>query len=191
MGSSYLSEDVEAIASLFAERGSGEDKAMHGAERVDIQLLGRGNGPWRARKGDFEFIIDEPPARAGIDAGPNPLAYFTAGAASCFLSHLMMFSIDGDVVYGSVRLAARGYFDRRLQGGSFTRFVYDLKIESDETADVVREVVGKAEKACYAHNTLARAGIELTINLDLNGERVAELVADTDHLPDSVPRAAV
>lgn len=184
----YAQVDVDAIERLLALRDEEQEAEQHhGAERVDMELLGRGTGPWRARVRGLEFIIDEPPERAGLDAGPNPLAYFLAGAASCYLSQLMIVSISARVVYEDVRMSARGYFDRRTIGGSFSRFVYDLKVTGDVTPETLIDLASRAEKMCFAHNTLVRAGVALTTNVLLNGEEVSTLVAETDHLPPGVP----
>lgn len=188
--SGYAPNTVAAVAALLDDRATAEGRSAHGAEPVDLELIGEGNGPWRIRKGGFEFVADEPAQRGGSDAGPNPLAYFLGGAASCFLSHLMLSSIQAGVVHDAVAMSARGYFDRRLSGGSFTRLVYSLQLEGPASTDAVTSVVREAEKACYAHNTLVRAGIELTIDVVLAGETVLRLVADASHLPGDVPRAS-
>lgn len=179
----YRTEHVEAVRSLLSER-SDSDEELFGLQRVDLELEGAGNGPFRARRDDFEFFIDEPPTRAGTDAGPNPLVYFVAGAAGCFLSHLMILAIGSETVLDEVRMSARGYYDRRTLGGHFTRFVYDLRLASDEAATDIEDIVRRAEKMCYAHNTLARADVRLETNVTLNGSPLLEMTADTDHMPE-------
>lgn len=178
-------ELVDNVKGVFATRGEADKGPLFGAERVDITLEGPGNGPFRVRKREFEFIVDEPPLRGGTDQGPNPLAFLLAGSATCFLSHFMLVSIRDELKIDGLKLTARGHFDRRLIGGSFEDMIYDVKVRSRESAEDIAATAQFAEKSCYAHNTLVQAGVDLTINLELNGEHLLTLVAATDHLPGS------
>lgn len=168
--------DREAVRDLLRRRDAqAEEEFVFGAERVTIERVGEGNGPFRVRKRDFEFLVDEPPERGGTDSAPNPLAYFLAGAATCLLSHYMLCAIADDLRIDGLSLTARGRFNRRLTGGAFTEVVYDVKIESREERDAILRLAERAEEMCYAHNTLANAGVGLTQAVHLNGERVAVL----------------
>ncbi len=174
---------VENVRELFEMRKAAEgDKPQVLNERVDVVLEGIGNGPFKVKKRDFEFIVDEPAARAGTDQGANPLAYFLGGAGTCYLSHFMLIAIRDGIAIDSLKLVARARFDRRLVGGILKNVVYDLRLESEASSSDIERTAREAEKACYAHNTLVSAGVELTTKVSLNEQPVVTLVADTSHL---------
>lgn len=144
-----------------------DEKFLFGAERVDL-VRTRGLR-LEARKGRFTFSVDEPPERGGTDEGPNPLAYFLAGAASCLVNQYITDAVYRGVKLESVELTARGHFDRKL-GGAFTEVVYDLRLTSPSPKEDVAELSREAEEMCYAHNTLKKAGVKMITNVFLNGE---------------------
>ena len=100
---------------------------LFGSERVD--LLRSRRLKLEARKGKFTFAVDEPPERGGTDEGPNPLAYFIAGAASCLINQYLTDAIYRGVQLDEVAMTARAHFDRRM-GGAFTEVIYDLRLSS-------------------------------------------------------------
>ncbi len=174
---------VENVKALFEMRKAAEgDKPQVLNERVDVVLEGVGNGPYRVKKGDFEYVVDEPAGRAGTDEGPNPLAFFLGGAGTCYVSHFMLIAIREAIAIDSLKLVARAHFDRRLVGGILQDVIYDLRLESAASPSDIERVAREAEKACYAHNTLVSAGVELTTNVSLNGQPLVTLLADTSHL---------
>ncbi len=94
----------------------------------------------------------------------------------------MLIAIREAIAIDSLKLVARAHFDRRLVGGILKDVIYDLQLESAATPANIEAVAREAEKACYAHNTLVSAGVELTTKVSLNGDVVVTLVADTSHL---------
>lgn len=146
-----------------------DEKFLFGAERVDLRRVD--HLTMEARKRDFTFIVDEPEERGGLDKGPNPLAYFLAGAASCLMNQYSTDAIFRGVKLDDIRLTARGHFDRRI-GGAFDEMVYDLKITSPASKESVLSLWKEAEEMCYAHNTLKKAGVRMVTNLFLNGEKI-------------------
>ena len=176
-------EVVADVRALFAMRKKAEEEEPQTLnERVDVTLEGVGNGPFRVKKRDFSFYVDEPAQRAGTDQAPNPLAFFLSGAATCYLSHFMLISIRDELPVDALRMTARAHFDRRLLGGIMKDVIYDLKLESSAGGEAIEAVAREAEKACYAHNTLVAAGVELTTNVFLNSEKVCSFQADVSHL---------
>lgn len=144
---------------------------LFGSERVDLKRMD--HLTVEARKRDFEFTVDEPEERGGKDRGPNPLAYFLAGAASCLLNQLLTDAIFREVELGDVRLSARGHFDRRL-GGAFTEIVYDIRITSPSSREAIASLASEAQTMCYAHQTLKKAGVKMVVNIILNGEPLGQ-----------------
>lgn len=168
--------DGTAVKELLNNRRSApDDEFVFGAERVTLELEGNGNGPFRAKKRDFEWVIDEPNERGGQDTGANPLAYLLSGAASCLLSHYMLLIIGEEISISDLRLNARASYNRVLEGGAFRTVDYDIKLNSEESHEVLRDLAERAEVMCYAHNTLVNAGVSLRTKLFVNGELVATL----------------
>ena len=168
--------DRDAVMELLEGRRSGRPDTSIGAERVDIELRGVGNGPYVCRKKGFEWVVDEPSERGGLDTGANPLAYFVSGAATCLLSHWMLCAIEDEVAVDELRLRARMRFDRRMPGGRITEVFYDVALSSKADPEALEALARRAQDACYAHNTLAAAGVTMTTKIELNGEPLATLV---------------
>src|SRR3954469_18274710 len=103
-------------ADLESRRNAGDAPA---ADRVVVDWIGPGTGPFRVRKRDFEFTVDEPLERGGADTAPNPLAFFLAGAASCLANHHVSLAIHDELNLTGLGIAAVGHFDRVLVGGAF------------------------------------------------------------------------
>lgn len=140
---------------------------LFGSERVDLRRVD--HLKVEAKKRGFSFIVDEPAERGGTDQGPNPLAYFLAGAASCLVNQYLSDAIYRGVKVDDIALTARGHFDRRM-GGAFTEIIYDLKLSSPSPRDAVARLSKEAEEMCYAHSTLKKAGVKMVTNVFLNGE---------------------
>jgi len=148
-------------------REASDEKFLFGAERVDLRKLD--HLKLEVRKRHFTFYVDEPKERGGTDQGPNPLAYFIAGAASCLVNQFLTDAIYRSVNLEDVQLSARGHFDRRM-GGAFKEIIYDLKLTSKSSREDVLSLAKEAEEMCYAHQTLKRAGVKMKTNLYLNGK---------------------
>ena len=146
-----------------------DEEFLFGAERVDLKHLD--HLTMEARKRHFTFLVDEPTERGGTDKGPNPLAYFLAGAASCLMNQYATDAIYRDIKLDKFEITARGHFDRRL-GGAFSDMVYDLRITSEASKDQILSLAKEAEEMCYAHNTLKKAGVKMVSNIFLNGQRI-------------------
>jgi uncharacterized OsmC-like protein len=146
-----------------------DERFLFGSERVDIRRVN--HLTLKARKRNFTFLVDEPPDRGGLDRGPNPLAYFLAGAAACLANQYLTDAVYRGVELEGFELAARGHFDRRI-GGSFKEIIYDIKLTSPSPRDKVSALAKEAEEMCYAHNTLKKAGVKMVTNIILNGEPI-------------------
>ncbi len=162
---------ITAIKDHVRKRHEADDEEfLFGAERVDLRHLD--DLTMEARKRHFSFLVDEPAERGGTDKGPNPLAYFLAGAASCLMNQYATDAIYRNIKLASFEIAARGHFDRRL-GGAFSDMVYDLKISSPASKEHILALAKEAEEMCYAHNTLKKAGVKMVCNIFLNGEKIS------------------
>ena len=156
---------VEIVRKENAERRALKDPKL-AAQRVDIDL----NEQLRftASFDEFSFKIDEPTERGGTGAGPPPLAYFLAGAATCLMTQIQKVALERNVVIDSMKTIARGHFDRRLNG-AFSEIIYDIELQCRATSQVIKEIVENAEAMCHAHNTL-KESVHMRTDLKLNGE---------------------
>ena len=146
-----------------------DEKFLFGSERVDLRRVD--HLKVEARKRHFIFYVDEPADRGGTDQGPNPLAYFIAGAASCLINQFLTDAIYRGVTLEDVEMAARGHFDRRM-GGAFTEIIYDLRVTSPSSKEDILSLAREAEEMCYAHQTLKKAGVKMVTNILLNGTSI-------------------
>jgi len=166
-----MATEEELIATIkehVRKRHEANDEGfLFGSERVDLRRID--HLTLEARKRDFRFAIDEPEERGGNDKGPNPLAYFIAGAASCLVNQFLTDAIFRGVELEEVELSARGHFDRRL-GGVFTEIIYDLRLTSPSPRAAIVSLAKESERMCYAHQTLLKAGVKMTTNIMLNGK---------------------
>lgn len=172
------SADRDAVAQLMDKRRRSEPKgerALIGTERVDVELEGSGNGPFRVRKKDWQWIVDEPPERGGTDTAPNPLAYFLSGSISCLLSHYMLCAIEEGIEVEELKVTARMRYNRAADASRVTETIYSIRIVSGADRDRIAELVERAQGMCYAHNTLAAAGASLITDVELNGEHLVRL----------------
>ena len=161
------------VADLESRRSAGP--RMMAADRVVVDWIGPGTGPFRVRKRDFEFTVDEPLERGGADTAPNPLAFFLAGAASCLANHYVTVAISEGVSLSRLSIAALGHFDRVLIGGAFRDITYDVQIETDVPFERAGDLAERADAMCFASNTLVNAGVVLTSRVRLNGTAVATI----------------
>jgi len=160
-----------AVIEDMKKREAENDAAyLHGAERVEVTHVEQLR--FRARKGEYEFIVDEPPERGGTGKGPNPLAYFIGGAATCLATQFLRVIIARSLKVDTFSLTAIGRFDRRL-GGSFREIVYEIDLTGEEDQKAIVDLSKRAQLQCYAHNTLKRARVDLETNIMWNGKRLA------------------
>jgi uncharacterized OsmC-like protein len=153
----------------------GASEEILGTERVDIKHLE--DMKFRVKKTDFEFTVDEPPDRGGTNAGPNPLGYFLAGAATCLMMQYVRLATAKGIPIEQFDMTARGHFQRRIRG-TFTEMIYDIKIQSPRDDSTIIALSREAEDMCYAHQTLLNGGVKMTTNVSLNGKQLVTLKPD-------------
>jgi uncharacterized OsmC-like protein len=164
---------VATIKEHIKKRNEASDSEfLFGAERVDLRRVE--HLKFEVRKRHFAFYVDEPNDRGGTDGAPNPLAYFIAGAASCLSNQYATLAIARDISITRMELTARGHFDRRI-GGAFQEIIYDVGLDAAAPRETILDLAKEAERMCYAHNTLKKAGVRMVTNLSLNGEKIGVL----------------
>lgn len=113
---------------------------------------------------DFSFVVDEPPALGGEDAGPNPVEYLLGALAGCLtvVGHLvademgitlenLSFHIEGDLdpaaFQGADTDARAGYQEVRVE----------LSLDSDADADSLEQWLAAVEARCPVSDNLGAA----------------------------------
>ena len=56
--------------------------------------------------------------------------------------------------------------------------IYDIKVASPASPEALKALAERAQDSCYAHNTLAAAGVTLTTKIEANGKKLATLVVE-------------
>jgi putative redox protein len=130
-----------------------------------------------AQAGPFVFVSDEPDERGGRGEGPAPLEYFLAGFAFCQLSigaaHAALMNLQLD----SVEISVRGFVNERGCYGfpgvsaAMQDIKYEIRIQSPESPERIREWLKAVEDGCPAYNTL-RHPPPLQRQLVLNGNEI-------------------
>ncbi|MCZ4344087.1 OsmC family protein [Sphingomonadaceae bacterium G21617-S1] len=125
----------------------------------------------------FEIHANEPKSVGGTDEDPTPMAYFTAGLALCFMSHVMGYvkvrGLDVQKIALELRgnyMTELGHVDRAGQGrGGARNFETHVIIDSSEPRETIAELVAICEEACVAHQTMVNA-IPGNISIVHNGK---------------------
>lgn len=110
------------------------------------------------------ILSDEPSQRGGVDKAPAPIEVMMASLGQCLATvHAYLASLRG-LRLKAVEVDARCYIDQRgvydliaAENRGFDRIVYDVRIDSDEPEEKIKELVLAAERSCPAHGTLRRA----------------------------------
>jgi uncharacterized OsmC-like protein len=139
-----------------------KSKALH-----DLQF--------RASVEGHVFISDERESAGGTDAGPAPLRYFLAGIMMCHQVWCVKSAALADVKLDNLEGEISGYVARgdSPRKGGFEQATFTVAIQSPNSADDVKKVVGQASQHCTAFVTFCRAApIELT--LMHNGRKIDE-----------------
>jgi uncharacterized OsmC-like protein len=132
---------------------------------------------------NFTLRADEQaePVYYGKGTAPQPLDFFLAGIGMCMASIYGEAAADLGTKIDSVEVGVRGDLDMEgildLGGdgyGSrpgFSKIWYTVKLQSDEPAEKVWELVHFVERRCPAHNTVMH-GTQGIFNYLLNGEKI-------------------
>jgi uncharacterized OsmC-like protein len=110
---------------------------------------------------DFTFVVDEPPALGGDDAGPNPVEYLLGALAGCLnvVGHLvadeMGVALDDLSVHieGDLDPAAFQGADTDARAG-YQEVRVELDLETDADADTLDEWLAAVEARCPVSDNL-------------------------------------
>ncbi len=110
----------------------------------------------------FEFIVDEPPALGGADAGPNPVEYELGCLLGCLNVVVHMVAKEKGVTLTSFSAKAKGDLDpSKLMGADtkeragFQFIEVHIEVEGDADQAVLDEICAIAESRCPVSDNLA------------------------------------
>ena len=148
--------DVAERARRLDEAGaawSGRIAAARGAAHLTYRVDGVGEGAVASRisAGHHTFVVDEPAALAGDDAGPSPVEYALGAFIACQIVVFRLYSNALGIPFDRIRVAAEGDLDAaRLfaidesvrAGFTDVRLVVELEgPESQERYEALRAAV--------------------------------------------------
>lgn len=132
--------------------------------------------------GNFVLRADEQaePVYYGKGTAPQPLDIFLAGIGMCMASIYGEAAADLGLKVDSVEVGVRGDLDMEgildLNGDGygprpgFSKIWYTVKVQSNETADKIRQLISFVERRCPAHNTVMH-GTQGIFDFFLNGAK--------------------
>src|SRR5690554_2656841 len=109
----------------------------------------------RARLRNFELTVDEPPALAGTDQGPNPVELILAALGTCqeityrFYAEKMGIPLNGVSVVVRGSLDLRGFFavDENVRPG-YSKVESEVKLDSPASPEEIARLVEAVERHC-------------------------------------------
>jgi uncharacterized OsmC-like protein len=122
----------------------------------------------------WDIASDEGKFHGGDETAPKPLALFTAGVVTCFMTQLRTFAKQCGVgVHG---LRAKAHFEwvaRRIGQDPYTahpvQFTMDIEFDTDSPLDAQKRLVRAAAKGCFAEQIMS---VEIVHRLRHKGEWV-------------------
>lgn len=114
------------------------------------------------------FIVDEPESLGGTDQGANPVEFVLAGLSSCTSVMIAIIAKEIGFTYESVEFKNKGLIDLRglmgVEGVSphFQSVDFEVRIQTDENDERIKELKQKVEKRCPVMNLLLDAGVHVT-----------------------------
>ncbi len=105
---------------------------------------------------DLVWHSDEPKDRGGTGKGPSPLSYFLSSLGFCQMVHYVEHCADKDLRLDSLEIKVDGKITSQ-KPVRFTDIPYEVRIQSREDDDRVRQLARAAAEDCYVTNTLRRS----------------------------------
>lgn len=117
----------------------------------------------RAKLRNFELTVDEPPALAGTDQGPNPVELILAALGTCqeityrFYAEKMGIPLNSVSVIVKGSLDLRGFFavDDNVRPG-YKRIESEVKLDSPAPPEEIAKLVDAVERHCPVLDVLTK-----------------------------------
>lgn len=133
-------------------------------QQFSISAVGENDTKTVVSTRDFEFVVDEPPALGGEDAGPNPVEYLLGAWAGCLnvVTHLV--AAERDIEIDGVEIDLEGDLDPRklLEDDDSVRAGYSeirvtIAIESEADPVTVASLADEIEDRCPVSDNIQHA----------------------------------
>lgn len=126
---------------------------------------------------EFDFVVDEPPALGGENAGPNPVEYLLGAWAGCLNVVCHLVADEQGIELDDLEIDIQGDIDlRRVLGhAAETRAGYrsitaDVVVETHATDQALEEWIETVERRCPVLDNLADpTPVETTVTRRGNG----------------------
>ena len=143
---------------------------LTGAFPVSFELEGHASGKRRndvkvgmvepERLQLWDLASDEGRFHGGDETAPKPLALFTAGVVTCFMTQLRTFARGCGVKVQGLRTKAKFEWVAKRSGqepyvAHPNRFTLDITFETDASLDAQKRLVRAAAKGCFAEQILS------------------------------------
>lgn len=108
----------------------------------------------------WEIASDEAPFHGGEESAPKPLAIFTAGVVTCFMTQMRTFARHCGVEVHGLDAAARFEWVGKRNGQEpYTahpgQFTIDIELDTIAPLSAQKKLVAVASKACFAEQILS------------------------------------
>jgi len=161
-----------------------EGTSLTGAFPVTFELEGYASGK---RRNDvkvgmvaperlllWDLASDEGKFHGGDETAPKPLALFTAGVVTCFMTQMRTFARQCGVKVTGLKTRARFAWVAKRRGQEpYTahpeKFTIDIEFETDATLEAQKRVIEAASKGCFAEQVMS---VPVVHRLHHNGEWV-------------------
>lgn len=161
------------------------DEEKHGERHIEVTAEASTIAGWRKQAlagqkdtNRFAIIADEGPYMPGGEGtAPTPLTYFVAGMALCVLSQVSNIAMRKKLAIRNERVRVTAHFLETgsiLKGdknGEAQRYEVEMLIDSDEDAQVIKDLMRMAHRMCFAEDSISKP-IQLSYKHVLNGVSV-------------------
>jgi uncharacterized OsmC-like protein len=121
---------------------------------LDVRMV----QPWEE---SFQMATDEGAFHGGDATAPPPLSLFVGGLTGCLMTQIRAFAKRLDVSLNDLKVETSVRWHWQAVGRVYETapisFEIDVRIDSDDDQDKVRELIATAKKGCFIEQTLSRA----------------------------------
>lgn len=108
----------------------------------------------------WDLSSDEGKFHGGDETAPKPLALFTAGVVTCFMTQLRTFARQCGVKVTGLNARARfEWIAKRHNQEPYTahpeKFTIDIEFETDAPLEAKKRLISAASKGCFAEQVLS------------------------------------
>ena len=119
----------------------------------------------------WDLASDEGKFHGGDETAPKPLALFTAGVVTCFMTQVRTFAKQCGVQVRGLRTNARFEWVAKRQGQDpYTahpvQFVMEIELDTDSPLEAQQRLIHAAAKGCFAEQIMS---VEIVHRLRHNG----------------------